>query len=180
MRKIVCILGLFLAATAAQASDLSIGLSDKMVSLDFTGATKNSALQMNMGGLHHEDNGQIATLGVQVSQKVNRDVEASIGFKGVGIFNDYKNASAIALGGTVDFALPMVQKLYLGAHGWYAPSVVTYNHAENFRDFGANLNLRLLDNAAVFVGYRYVRVNYEKNVDLRIFEGAQAGIKLIF
>ncbi len=180
MQKTISLLGLCLAVTTVQASDLSIALSDKTVSLDYVGATQNGTLQMNMGGLHHSDNGDMASLGVQVSQSVNPQVQASVGFKGVGLFNDHKNSAVIALGGSVNAALPMVPKLYLGAHAWYAPSVVSFNQVKNFRDVGAQLSYRLLDNAALFVGYRYVQVNYDKQVNMKLFKGTQAGIQLTF
>jgi hypothetical protein len=180
MQKTISLLGLCLAATAVQAADLSIALSDKMVSLDYVGPTQNGSLQMNMGGLHHSDNGDMASLGVQVSQSVNPQVQASVGFKGVGLFNDRKNSAVIALGGSVNAALPMVPKLYLGAHAWFAPSVVSFNQVKNFRDVGAQLSYRLLDNAALFVGYRHVQVNYDNSVNLKLFKGAQAGLQLTF
>lgn len=49
MQKTLSLLGLCLAASAVQASDLYIALSDKTVSLDYVGATQNGTLQMNMG-----------------------------------------------------------------------------------------------------------------------------------
>lgn len=180
MRTSLYALSLLLVATASQASDLAIGLSNKSVSLDFAGAIPSSALQFTMSGLHHVDEGNIAAAGVQVSQKIDRNVDAAVGAKGVAIFNDTKNASALALGGSVDVAVPMVQKLYIGAHAWVAPNVVSYGGATNYRDLGATASLRLMTNASVFLGYRYVRVSYENYSDRVIQDGVVGGIKLFF
>jgi hypothetical protein len=180
MQKILSLLGFCLVASAVQASDLSIALSNKTVSLDYVGATQNGTLQTNMGGFHHSNNGDMASLGVHVSQSLNPQAQASVGFKGVGLFNDQKNSAAIALGGSFKVALPMAQNLYFGAHAWYAPSVVSSNQVKNFRDVGTQLGYQLLDNAALFVDYRFIQVNYDSQVNMKLFEGSQAGIQLTF
>lgn len=180
MRKALYALSLLTATSLAQAADFKLALSNKTVAADFTSQQIGQGLELTLGGLHHTDNGNVGTAGVQVSQQVNNELTASLGGKLFFVQNDTRNASALTLGGQVDMALPSLPQVHVGLHGWFAPKVTSFNDTENVRDFGAYVSYRVLSNAEVFVAYRHLRIDYEREGDLKIQNGALLGMKLFF
>lgn len=180
MRKALYALSLLTAATAANAADISLALSNKTIAADFTSQQVGQGLEFTLGGLHHTDNGNVFTSGLQVSQQVNNSLSVSLGGKFYFVQNDVKNASALALGGQVDWALPGLPQVHVGGHGWFAPSVTSFNDSKNLQDIGAFVSYRVLSNAEVFASYRRVRVDYDNRDGIRMQSGTLVGMKLFF
>jgi hypothetical protein len=180
MRKALYALGLLAATSVVHAADFKLALSNKTVAADFTSQPIGQGLEFTLGGLHHTDHGNLFTTGLQVSQQVNPSLSASVGGKLFFVQNDTRNASALALGGQVDMALPNLSQIRLGAHGWYAPRVTSFNGTRNVQDFGAFVSYRVLSNAEVFAAYRHVRIDYEREGGLTIQNGPLFGMKLFF
>lgn len=180
MRKALSALALILAAPLAHAADVSLGLSNKTISVDLTSPPVGSGLVMTAGYLHHADNGNVGSVGLQVSQKIQPGLEAGLGGKLIFVENDIRNAWALALGGQIDWAFPTVPALHLGAHGWYSPNVTTYHDTKNIYDIGTSVSYRLLTNGEVFLAWRRIHVDYEVQRDKAIQSGPLIGMKLIF
>ncbi|MEO8153710.1 MAG: YfaZ family outer membrane protein [Rhizobacter sp.] len=180
MRKALYALSLLAAAPLAHAADFTFGLSNKALAADFTSQPIGQGLEFTVGGLHHSDNGNVGTTGLQVSQQINSNFAASLGGKIYFIQNDTRNASAIALGGMVDMALPALPQVHVGAHGWYAPKVTSFNHTDSVQDLGASISYRVLSNGEVFAAYRNVRIEYQREGGLTIQNGVLFGMKLSF
>lgn len=180
MRKALFALSLLTAASFAHAADFKLALSNKTVAADFTSQPIGQGLELTLGGLHHTDNGNVGTAGMQVTQQVNNDLNVSLGGKLYFVQNDTRDASALALGGQVDMALPNVSQIHVGLHGWFAPKVTSFNGTNNVQDFGAFISYRVLSNAEVFAAYRHLRIDYERESDLKIQNGALLGMKLFF
>ena len=180
MRKALSALGLLLAAPLTHAADVTLALSNKTVASDFTSLPIGQGLGVTAGFLHHSDNGNLGSLGLQVSQQVNAGLNASLGGKLFFVQNDTRNASALALGGQVDMALPGAAQLHVGLHAWYAPQVTSFNGADNLHDIGVSVSYRVLGNAEVFAAYRRVRIDYDREGGKTIQSGPLFGIKLFF
>ena len=174
MRHMLCALSLLIAASAAQAADV------KVIAADFTSPPIGQGLEFTLGGLHHTDNGNVFTSGIQVSQQVNSELSVGLGGKLFFVQNDVKNASALALGGQFDLALPGLSQVHVGAHGWFAPQVTSFNDSKNLQDVGAFISYRVLSNAEVFAAYRRVRIDFENRGGVTVQSGALLGMKLFF
>jgi hypothetical protein len=181
MWKKLCIVSLLFLASTSQASDLSIGLSNKALSVDYTSSTANKeGLEFTAGVLHNVDNGNVFNVGAQVSSQINPSTKAALGGKVIAVFNDVKDATGLALGGQFQMALLNSPKIQFGAHAWYAPDVTTTSGAKNFKDYGASLGYQVMSNGEVFVAYRYVRMDYNTRGNLKIEEGPLVGLKMSF
>ncbi|MBC7992722.1 MAG: hypothetical protein H7Z15_05700 [Rhizobacter sp.] len=180
MRNTLFGLSLLIAASAAQAADFKLALSNKVIAADFTSPQIGQGLEFTLGGLHHTDNGNVFTSGIQVSQQVNSGLSAGLGGKMFFVQNDVKNASALALGGQFDWALPGLPQVHVGAHGWFAPQVTSFNDSKNLQDIGAFVSYRVLSNAEVFASYRRVRIDFENRDGVTVQSGALFGMKLFF
>jgi len=181
MRNILSALGLLLIASVTQASDFSIGISKETVTLDYTGSTAyKEGLEFTAGGLHNTEDGNLVTLGLQVSQQVNSSVKVALGGRLMGAFSTVKDASALALGGQVQVTLLDSPKVQLGLHGWYAPEVTSSGSAKNFKDAGVSLGYQVMNNAEIFVAYRLVKISYNNLGQHNIHEGPLVGLKMSF
>lgn len=180
MRKTLLALSLLSLASLAQAADISLGLSNKTIAADYTGQPVGQGLEVSVGGLHHSDNGDTFSAGLQVTQQVNYTLTASLGGKVFGLLNDVKDASGLALGGKLDVALPAAPKVHLGVHGWFAPKVTSTSGTKNFEDVGAYVSYRLLSNGEVFAAYRRVRIGYDDHPTFTLQSGPLVGMKLVF
>ena len=180
MRKALSALALVLAAPLTHAADVALGLSNQTVAADFTSQPIGQGLHLTLGGLHHSDNGNLATVGLQVSQQVNAGLDVSLGGKLLFVQTDIRNASALALGGQVDMALPGLSQVHLGLHGWYAPGVTSFNDTNHVYDLGVFAAYRVLSNAEAFASYRRVRIDYEREGGQTIQSGLLFGMKLFF
>jgi YfaZ precursor len=180
MRKALSALSLLLAAPLTHAADASLGLSNKTVTVDYTSQPIGQGLEVTAGFLHHSDNGNLGTFGLQASQQVNPGLAGSVGGKLVFIQNDIKNAWALALGGQADWAVPSIPQLHVGVQAWYAPGVTSFNGADSLYDIGTSVSYRVLNNAEVFAAYRRVRVEYDQKGGKTIQSGPVFGMKLFF
>jgi len=180
MRKALYALSLLTAVQVAHAADFKLALSNKTVAADFTSLPIGQGLEFTLGGLHHTDNGNVGTVGMQVSQQVNNDFAVALGGKLYFVQNNTKDASALALGGQVDMALPNLPQLHVGLQGWFAPKVTSFNGSNNVQDFGAFVSYRVLSNAEVFAAYRHLRIDYDREGGLTVQNGPLFGIKLFF
>jgi YfaZ precursor len=181
MRKaLLTTLGLLLAAPLAHAADVSLGLNSKTLAGDFTSQPIGQGLAVTAGLLHHADNGSVGSVGLQVSQQVADGVEGRLGGKFYFVQNDTRNASALALGGQLDFAVPAVPRLSVGLHLWYAPQITSFNGADNFDDIGVSVAYRAMSNAEVFAAYRRVQVDYDREGGRTLHSGPLLGLRLFF
>lgn len=180
MRKTLYALSLLLVASAAHSADFSIGLSNTAIAVDYTSAPIGKGLEFTLGGLHHVDNGNVGTFGMQVSQQVNQTFKVTLGGKAVGVFNDTKNVSALALGGEVDMAMPAIPKIHLAGHAWLAPGVTSSSGAKNFQDLRVSVGYHVLNNAEIYVAYRHIQIDYDKYGERKIEDGPLFGLKMYF
>jgi hypothetical protein len=180
MRKALCTLGLLLAAPLTHAADISLALNNKTLAGDFTSQPIGQGLGVTAGWLHHADNGDVGTLGLQVSQQVGDGIEGRLGGKLYFVQNDTRNASALALGGQLDFVVPSIPKLRVGLHLWYAPQVTSFNGADNLDDIGVSVSYRAMSNAEVFAAYRRVHVDYDREGGKTVQSGPLVGMRLFF
>lgn len=180
MRKTLLALSLLSLAPLAHAADFAIGLSNKAVAADYTSLAIGQGLEFTAGGLHHSDHGNMLNVGLQVSQQVNSLFTVSVGGKAVAVLNDTKDASALALGGRLDLALPVAPQVHVGVHGWFAPKVTSTSGTKNYQDIGAYASYRIISNAEVFAAYRRIRIDYEQESDHTIQSGPLLGMKLYF
>jgi len=103
---------------------------------------------------------------------------------GLGVkFNGTKNFSSIPLGAEVtykilDGAIP----LYLRGAVYYAPEILSLQDAKSFLEYRASLDVELITNGYVTLGYRSIDTNYDsdKGGDINYNKSAYLGIKFAF
>lgn len=109
------------------------------------------------------------------------DVTAGAGLRAVFVGGQGdQDGGALAPGVQVDARLPSFDRVGLLAYGYYAPSVVSFGDIDSYRDVGAALSYQMIRNAALYLGYRNIRVGVEHGPNVTLDSGFFGGLSLTF
>lgn len=172
------------AAASVQAHTIDLGINDDAVALDYTTQIPKSALNVGAGFLHHDDNGNAIYGSLFVADNVNKQsgVLAGIGARFYFLDADRidQDGTSFALGGFLNWEVPGVPNLSLRGDLYYAPDVLSFGEIENFIDFSARIQYRVIEQAWLHAGYRFAEVSPEEGRDQKIDEGLFIGLMLWF
>ncbi len=179
MRSIwLAVLGLAVSASAS-ADQVDFSLNNDAFAARYTSARMGNGASVDADWFHHVDRGNVIGLGLKIDQSRGSST-VSLGGKVVVISNDWKDASALALGGSFSVGMAGDPRVRFGGHAWVAPAVTSFGDADGFLDFGLRVGYRVLDRGEVYLGYRYINVGYENHRDLKVEDGLMLGMELSF
>jgi hypothetical protein len=107
------------------------------------------------------------------------DLNLGLGVKFDGISVDSKTngvsdtlfmALPVGIHATYHLPVPMVP-IYLGAEAYYAPEVLSFYDANNYKEYNAHLDVEVIPRAKLTVGYRWIDLNYSVNYTKAIYGG---------
>lgn len=162
------------------AGELDLSLSDETFSARYGTTMQSQGAGVEVGWLHHVDNGDVVNAGLLVEQSAGNGDSYALGGQVFGIMNDWNDAYAVGLGGRFNVGLPMDPKLRIAGHAWYAPQVTSFDDADHFSDAGIRVGYQALQRGEVYVGYRHTRVGYEADPTVRVADNFQVGMALKF
>lgn len=98
---------------------------------------------------------------------------------------DNKDFVSVPLGLEASYKIPASEyiPMYVGGSIYHAPSVLSFEDAENFMEYRVNFDLEVIKNGRVTIGYRSLDTNYETNNDTYNFnynKSAYVGFKFAF
>ncbi len=117
------------------------------------------------------------------------DVTIGLGVKANHTQADFGNKTldftSIPLGLELGYKLPVATPvpLYLGGKLYYAPEVLSMNDAKSFMEYRINLDIEVIPNGRVTLGYRNIDTNYDVSGvthDANYNRSAYAGFKFQF
>lgn len=175
-----------LAAGQAAAGDFSLSLTDESVKGQVNATNSRSELAYGGGYTYHEGKRHIANLDFHAQGRTaigNLPTTAGIGLRGLAFDDDDKaDGSGLALGGFATLNIPTVPGLSFNGDLHYAPSILSFGDAESLLNVSANLSYRVIRNAEVFGGYRYLNADLDGSGDhdITLDSGVMAGLKILF
>lgn len=174
-----------LAASAnVQSHTLDLNLNNDAVALDYSTQLNKSELNVGAGLLHHQDYGDVYYGSFFVADNVNKQsgILAGIGGRAYYFDIDRSNDSgtAIGLGGFLNWDVPSVTNLSLRSDMYYSPDVLAFDEVDGYIDFTARVQYRIIEQAWVYVGYRYAEAKTEAPGKAKLDEGGHLGIMLWF
>lgn len=164
----------------AHAGELDLNLSNETFGARYSTAPSTRGAAVDLGWLHHVDNGDVVGAGLLVEQSAGNGDSYALGGQAVAIINDVDDAYAVALGGRFNVGLPMHPKLRLGGHAWFAPKVTSFNDADSYHDLGVRVGYQALERGELYVGYRNTKVGYEQHSNVSVSDNVQVGMSLKF
>ena len=86
----------------------------------------------------------------------------------------------MALGGFATVNVPNVPGLSFTGGLHYAPSILAFGDSDDLTSLELRGSYRVIRNAEVFAGYRYLNTDFDGRGDLNLDEGVMAGMKIFF
>ena len=193
MLKKLGLLGLSaISAFAMHTGEININNDDIEVALKFDMGQFNSELDIDSTfvGLRyisaenkHDSDGliEISYL-MRKPLQAQRDLSVGIGFK-----LDYTSVGshdflALPLGLEGQYRLPLdssMVPIYVGAQFYYAPSVLSFQDADNYLEFKINADIEVIERGLITVGYRHIDTDYEAG-DVKFNSAGFIGFKFVF
>ncbi len=179
----IVVLGLA-ASAVARAHTLDLNLNNDTVAVDYTTQIQKSEVNIGAGLLHHQDNGDVYYGSFFVADNVNKQSGLLAGIGGRAYYVDAdrsdENGTAVGLGGFVNWDIPTVTNLSLRSDLYYAPDVLAFDELEGYMDFTARVQYRLIEQAWVYLGYRYAEAKTESPGKSKLDEGGHLGVMIWF
>ena len=179
---------LSLVSSAAFAADADISLTNDSAKgqINFFGAT--SDMQVGAGYTYQEsnhriDNVHVGNLDFHAQGRTamgNLPTTAGLGFRAIGWDTDRLDGGAVGLGGFATVNIPDAPGLSFTGGLHYAPSILAFGDSEDMTSLELRANYRVIRNAEIFAGYRYLNTDLENRRDINLDEGVIVGMKLFF
>ncbi|MFE8072085.1 YfaZ family outer membrane protein [Marinobacteraceae bacterium S3BR75-40.1] len=170
-------------ATSAAAEDVALSLTDDSAKAQFNTSVNRGELALGGGYTYHEGSRHILNLDVHAQGRTalgNLPATAGIGLRTIAFDDDNVNGGAIGLGGFGKINIPDVPGLSVNGSLHYAPSILSFDDADDMKNIELSLSYRVIRNAEVFGGYRFMDVDLDPGKDLTLDEGGMVGIRMFF
>ncbi|MFT5719595.1 MAG: hypothetical protein ACJAXJ_004168 [Colwellia sp.] len=183
MKKIALSIVSLLTITtlSSHAANLAIDIGSDVVSVevgskDFSKNNEFSAAMVHTDDLHLYSLKGLVT-GVL---EQNENLEAALGGKAylINFFNE--NIQGLALGGELNYKIPMNEKFQLHGSIYYAPGPTLTDDLDYLTDLTITASYKLLKNGAIYINYRNMQANLELGGDLKMDNGVNIGLNFLF
>jgi hypothetical protein len=186
--RIVTGLVLSVLGGAAHAVGLEVALSNESAYVEVFGDSAlfgGGGVELSAGAFYNDDEDYSLQLGAVV-QGVPAGAQKPYSF-GVGVQSYFiktddvqGDAQALALGGYGKYHFSGNIPIAIGAKLFYAPSITTFDDADNVLDFTARIEAELIPSTAVFLGYRFYRVDSKDDGNYELDDNAHLGVRFTF
>tara|TARA_R110001592_G_scaffold138511_4_gene357684 strand:+ start:75717 stop:76241 length:525 start_codon:yes stop_codon:yes gene_type:complete len=172
--------------SSVSANEFDMRISDDAIHGNFSFSKEDSNAQFGLGYFYKDESEAINIMNIDLHTKgqtaiANLPTTVGIGFSS-NLFKegDFKG-SAVGIGGSVRVNIPESPGLSVETALHYAPDVLAFGDADEFRRFRLQVNYRIIESADISLGYRYINVGVEDLNRNHTFEsGAFLGLKLAF
>lgn len=176
---------LTLASPTAFAADADISLTNDSAKGQVNFFDTPSDMQLGAGYTYHEGSRHIGNIDFHAQGRTalgNLPTTAGLGLRAIAWDDDRSrlDGGAVALGGFATVNIPDAPGLSFTGGLHYAPSILAFGDSDDLTSLELRANYRVIRNAEVFVGYRYLSTDFEGRGDLDLDEGVLAGMKLFF
>ena len=175
------LLSVSLQSMAGGSIDLS--LANDSARLEYDAAKVGSGLHISASAMHHEEDGDLISLGLHVVdvREPNSPLYLGVGGRVFGFKDGDIDGGALGVGGFFRYQIPKVTGLSSAGYLYYAPKVVSFDATENLTDADIRIQYALLPTARVYMGYRYSSFNIEDiKKTFMLEEGIHFGLKVDF
>jgi YfaZ precursor len=185
LRSTGLLAALTVTAFATHANNLDINLGSNAVAVNYSAGLTNTGLEGDIGYLHHTDSVDIGDVGLQVVGDSNPAGSPFIFAVGGKLFlinpkQNYGNGTVLGLGGRFNYTWPTYNRFQIGGELYYAPSIVSFNNADSYLQFGVNAGYEILRNAELYVGYRHISASFTHTGTLTLDSTFMVGLNLSF
>ena len=139
--------------------------------LDRTTTIEKGLLTTGIGAVYNDDDYKIANVKLTLGNGISLpELKFNLGFKGLlgNIEKDNKDGDLMAVGflflgkySIPETISPIPIDVSVGFS--YAPDSLCFLDSDRYLDFRTSLDFRIVKNAAIILGYRYIKVRFDDN-----------------
>lgn len=163
------------------AGTLDINLSNDTVEARYDSPV--GAADWTFGGLYNRDQKNYAlNIGLLATGDTGAGdsrIEGGVGGKVYTVHVPDNDVAALALGGQVRW-FPGNRSVGIGGYAFYAPKVVTFIDGRSFYDTGLRVEVEVIRNSSVYLGYRWMKVDLDNGGSDYVDRGGFAGLMVKF
>ena len=187
------IFAIFLSFTSASAlaDALDVNLSNDVAEFQYIATMGNMGQgksEGHAGFLYNDADNAMGDVGLLVMNTGDSAAIASlgVGIKAVAAKIERNNSMALAIGGQIRITPADDKKFGIVGQVYYAPDIVTFGDAENFVQTGVRVEYEIMQQAAVYVGYRKIKFDINvlpapvSAVGVVLDEGVHVGVRIAF
>jgi hypothetical protein len=183
MKKIALSIVSLLTITtlSSHATNLAIDIGSDVVSVEFGSKDFSKNNEFAVAMVHTDDLHLYSLKGLVTGVlEQNENLEAALGGKAylINFFNE--NIQVLALGGELNYSIPMNKKFQLHGAIYYAPSPTLTDDLDYLTDLTITASYKLLKNGAIYINYRNMQANQESGGDLKMDNGFNIGLNFLF
>jgi len=183
MKKRVLSITSLLAMTTlnCHATNLAIDMGKDAFSVEVNSKNVLQGSEFSAAMLHADDL-HLYSLKALVTGVLeqNKNLEAALGGKAYLINYGHENIQGLALGGELNYKIPMNEKFELHGSIYYAPSPTLTDDLDYLTDLTITASYKLLHNGAIYINYRNIQANDESGADLKMDNGFNIGLNFLF
>lgn len=180
---VLLILSIALPATV-QAQGIRVQLSDEVARLFYSTeimGEKYGGLELEMGLLYSDDSDRMLSVGAMVrGESVDMPIIVGVGTRLYYADFDPYNLGALAIGGEMLISPASWRGLGIGASIFHAPSVTSFDDAENFTEYSVSLNFQITAQANIYVGKQVIDAEIDGIGDVELQDDIFIGIDMSF
>ena len=185
MRILTGVCALVVCCANAVAGEIDLSFNSDAVRAIYVHDFVNSDLSGDIGFLTNSDKGEVINASIFLqgfaSDGVN-PVQGTLGLRSGYVSGDDSGQDGIpfAIGGALRFTLPDYDRFSIRGEAWFAPDALSTGDIDKYQDFNIRLQYAFLREADVFVGARYVNVEFSNDSEQTFDNGMNAGFNIRF
>ncbi len=175
-----------LVAQLATAAEVDLNLNADAVRFTIVSPPVNGNLLLDASWMHHNDNGDVVSVGAHVSGLAapgSSALTAGLGGRLHWTSRDKgrnEDGTAFGVGGFLKYTLPAYDRVSFGGQAYYAPSVLSFGDAEKFYDIGLWAGYSVIRDADVYVGFRHMKTEFDGDGTVTMDNGFHVGFRARF
>jgi len=186
LQNLCCTALVFFIISSAQltASELDLRINDETIHGNYV--TTNDKTMFGLGYFYKDSSSSTNIINTDLHANGqtaigNLPMTIGIGFQGNFFKKEDFKGSAVGLGGTLRINIPEALGLSVETALHYAPEVLSFGDADEFRRFRVQANYHIIQNADISAGYHYLNAGNKDAKSNHTFEsGLFLGMKLKF
>ena len=171
---------------AAFSSEVDLNLNSDAARVTIVFPPIGDNLLLDASWLHHNDNGEVASVGGHVTGFAapgSDAVKVGLGVRMHWVSRDKgrnEDGTALGLGGFLKYTLPAYDRISFGGHAYYAPGVVSFGDVEEFYDLDLWAGYSIIKDADVYLGWRSMKAEFKGDGTVNMDTGLHAGFRVRF
>jgi hypothetical protein len=166
------------AAPAVCADGFQLRLGDDIVEASYTAFIRDGNSSITGSWLHNSDADVDLLSGGFFVHGDRREVAGKVGIKAYYADLDRDDGYGLALGGDGTFRFSDIISLNAGIY--IGPDALSFSDVEDYFEWFVGVDLNVLQNAVVTVGYRETEIDTKRRNDVEVEDGPYIGLHLKF